>query len=101
MVTGDYSELSASGVLGREEYHADVDGFFLLSLGSTWGHFDMFPNTLLHLTLSSLVCTSTLHPKVLQMFPFTNVRYYFFVLFVTPKTSLTQLQVCVSLTGHG
>ena len=30
-----------------------------------------------------------------------NVRQYFFVLFVTPKTSFIQLQVCVSLTEHG
>lgn len=29
------------------------------------------------------------------------VRYYFFVLFITAKTSLVQVPVCLSLTDHG
>jgi len=63
-----------------EEYDADVDNFFLLALGSMWSHFYILPNKFLHFTLSSLFCTSTLHPKVLCMFPFVSVTSLFSLL---------------------
>lgn len=70
----------------------------LLTVGSTWDRFSMFGKTTLHLSLSSLVCNSTLHLIFVYMVAFMGIRYYFFVLFVTPKTSFVQLQVCISLT---
>lgn len=51
----------------------------------------MFASTLLHLSLSSGVCSSTLTSNLVYMMCFMNVTYYFFVLFVAPKTSFVQL----------
>lgn len=46
-----YCELPASGVPCREEYDVNIDGFFFLALGSTWGPFYMFANILSYLAL--------------------------------------------------
>jgi len=51
--------------------------------------------------LYSLICSSILHPDTQYMLPFMRVRYCFYVLFVTPKSSFVYLHVCISLTGHG
>lgn len=69
-------------------------------LGSTLGLFCMFANTLLDFPFSSFLCSFTLHPNLVSMVPFTHVRYYFFFLFVTPKTGFIQHQVCISTTDH-
>lgn len=52
---GYHGELAASGVLHKVVH---VTGFFFLPPGSIQGHFNMFANVLLHLPLSSLVCSS-------------------------------------------
>lgn len=75
--------------------------FLILHLGSTLDHFYMFINMHLHFSLSSLDCRSTLHPNLLYMVTFTYVRYYFFILFVNPKTSFIKLQVCTSSARNG
>lgn len=51
----------------------------------------MFASPLFHLSLSSLVYSSMLTPNLVYVMPFMNVTYYFFVLFVAPKTSFVQL----------
>ena len=45
---GCYSELSAFGLLRREEYDVHGDGFLLLTLGFICGYFYMFSSMLLH-----------------------------------------------------
>lgn len=40
---------------------------------------------LLHLGLSSLICTSTSHPNLLYLVAFTHASYYAFVAFIAPK----------------
>lgn len=58
----------------------------------------MFGNTLLY--LCSLFTALRLHAtsKLPYMVPFMYVRYSFFVLFVTLKTSSVQAHFCISLT---
>lgn len=46
-----------------------------------------------HITLFSVVHSSRLHSNSLSMVPFMYVRYYFFVLFLTPRTSYVKLQL--------
>lgn len=98
---GNCSGLSASGVLPMR------NGMFMLVLSSSslWdspgGHFYMFANTFLCCSFSPLVCSSTLYPNLLQVVPFTCVRYYFFDVFPTPKPSFVQFHTCISLTDPG
>lgn len=53
---------------------------------------------LLALTFFSfvLVCSSMLDLNFVYMVSFTFIRYYFIVLFVVPKMSFVELQVCIS-----
>ena len=85
-----------SPLLGGYDLH--VDGFSFFALGSTWCHFYTFASMYLH--LSSLVCSARLHLILRFVVPITYVSYYFFVLFVTPKTGFIQLQVSISLTDE-
>lgn len=96
VLVGCYGVSLGSGVLCWEEYNIHVDGFFFLTLGSTWGHF-MFPSTFFQLCLSSWLCSSTLHLNLLYMLPFPYVKY-FFIFFVSPKPIFVHLQICISLT---
>lgn len=89
---GDSSGLLASGVLPREDQDVHVGASFFLTLGFTWGLFCMFANMFSHLSFPPLVCSSTLHPNLLQLVTFICVRCYFFVLFATRKTSFVQLR---------
>lgn len=51
--------------------------------------------------LPSFICCSRLHLNLLYLVPFTYVRYYLLVLFVTLKTSFVPLQVFIFLTDQG
>lgn len=84
VVMGCYSELSAPGDLHhQEEYDVHVDGFFFLTLWSTWNNFSVYLLTHIYtFALSSLICSSTLHPNLLRIVAFT---YCFVVLLVPPK----------------
>lgn len=77
--------LSASGVHLQQEYNLRVSAFFFLALGFA---FLCICYHIFVLSLSQLVCSCTLHPNVLYMAPYTCVRYYFFLFFATPETTL-------------
>lgn len=52
-----------------------------------------------HLSHSALLCSSMRHLNLKHVVNFADIEYFFFFfLFVTPKTSFDLLQVCISLT---
>lgn len=65
-----------------------------------WGRVYVFANTLLHLTLSSLLCNSTLHPNLLYKVHFICVRntwVLFYLLPLKPVLSSSSLSSLSSL----
>lgn len=80
----------------RQEYVADVDGFFFLLQDPLGVTCCTFANALLHLVLSSLLCEFTA-PLEFSKRHFTEVRYLFSV---TLNTSFVQLRGCISLSDH-
>lgn len=59
-------------------------GFLSLISGSMWGRVYVFANALLHLSLSSLLCNSTLHPNLLYKVHFTCIRNTCFLFCLLP-----------------
>lgn len=77
-----YGKSPTAQVCHRKKYSAGVDGFLFLTLGPAWSHFHI-----LHIALSSWVCTATLNLILLHMVCFTYVRC-FLLLFLLSCLSL-------------
>lgn len=86
-VEGHYGKLSAFGVLHWEAYSVHDDFLFLSFFSPLYIH-TQFVNMHSHFSLFSSVCHSVLHRQLLYLMLFMYVRYYFFVIFVTPKAVL-------------
>lgn len=97
---GCFSKLSASEVLHWEENDVCVEGFFFFALGSTWGHFSC-------LLTSFQTClflhwfAVTHYIRIWHVWYSSHTGYYFFLLFMTPKSSFGHPHVYISLGDHG
>jgi len=92
-----HSRLSTAGALHWEQFDVQVGGFFFLTLGYTWGVFNVFANTFrLFLYWSATPCAS----KFTIFGTFSVHHMLVFVLSPSSSNSFVQLHIYISLTDH-